>query len=196
MHDRVKVQKNVKEHSIHESLKTMLQNLPEDLIYKVINLLPLLDRASVACTSWQLNNLSRQGIADVDVELCTLHEAKHLVSWLSGFSYTSSESLQRLRICIPSLAISSLGYRFWRESLSALDKFTIFLSLSNFASIKSLKNKWNKDYMELCALQAYLDLQLGWGKVGACWDGTKECWGLLNGKQMQIVIQTFRHYAW
>ena len=174
----------------------MLQNLPEDLIYKVINLLPLLDRASVACTSWQLNNLSRQGIVDVDVELCTLHEAKHLVSWLSGFSYTSSESLQRLRICIPSLAISSLGYRFWRESFSALDKLTIFLSLSSFCfHSKPQKQMKQKLYRALCTAS----LRRSTARMRKSWSVLGRKQGMLGFTERQANadwVKTFRHYAW
>ena len=97
----------------------MLGELPEDVVCKVIECLPLADRASMACTSRDMRRVSKTGLVDMNLEIHTAFEASGLIKWLQVIAEGSSNSLQYVRMAIMAYALPSghiVPYGLCRES--------------------------------------------------------------------------------
>ena len=88
-------------------LEKMLGELPEDVVCKVFDCLPLVDRACVACASRGMRRVSKTGLVDLNLEIHTTFEASGLVNWLKVIAEGSSNSLQYVRVAVMTYALPS-----------------------------------------------------------------------------------------
>ena len=84
----------------------MLRELPDELVCKVINCLPLVDRVSVACTSKSMLRLSKSRLVELNVEIHSYFEALGLVKWLASVAKESSQTVQQIELAMSKFAIS------------------------------------------------------------------------------------------
>ena len=96
--------------------RDLLEELPAELICKIVQLLPIADRARLEAVSKRLHRLSLDSVTSLDFKLTSKLDVNGLGRWMKRLSSTPSQSsLQSLQILLGTqfLPKPASGFDFW-----------------------------------------------------------------------------------